>query len=139
MPDDRHYERAPDAIGLLALAVVAGVVQIATGSYPEAVTGLVHGMWPAAWALSLAIAGGVALLGIAWRAPVTGRLIELAGRAGVTVTAAAYTAALIVVAEPGDALVVAFTAALALASVWRVVQLAWRLRTWLTAVRKATR
>ncbi len=139
MTDDRRYERAPDAIGLLALAVVAGVVQIGTGSYPQAVTGLVHGIWPAAWALSLAIAGGVALVGIAWRAPVTGRLLELAGRAGVTITAAAYTAAVIVVAEPGDALVVAFTAALALASAWRVVQLARRLRNWLTAIREATR
>lgn len=140
MPEHRRYERAPDAVGLLALGAVGGAVQLASHDYPPAVTALVDRPWPALWATSLLLACAVALVGIAWPRPLMGRVLELAGRLGVTVTAAAYTWALASRNGAEDVLVVAFTAALAVPSAVRVAQLAARLWSWWVRIREeATR
>lgn len=134
MPEHRRFERSPDAVGLLALGSVAGGVQLATDDYPAAVTALAEAPWPAWWAVSLLLACVVALAGIAWPHPLAGRVLELAGRLGVTVTAAAYTWAF--ASRGGDVLVLAFTAALAVSSAVRVLQLAARLWSWWVRIRE---
>lgn len=135
-PNGRRYERAPDAIGLLALALVAGVVQLASGVYPEPVVHIAAGRWPVAWAVSLVLSSLVCLIGVAWPRPLFGRLMELAGRVGVVTTAAAYAVAFTVSGTLADAFAASFAFALAITSTGRVIQLGRRLRHWLTAIRR---
>lgn len=135
-PDRRRYARTPDTLALLAIAATAGLVQIITGAYPGTVLRLVDQTWAGVWAWSLLVSALLALLGVVIRDEVDGWVLELSGRTGVTLTTAAYTYALVTQASNPlrSALVIGFTAALAVSSGWRTWQLVRRLRQWWGAV-----
>lgn len=140
-PDRRRYARTPDTLALLAIAATAGLVQIVTGAYPGTVLRLVPEVWAGVWAWSLLVSALLALIGVVVRDDLDGWVLELSGRIGVTFTAGAYTFALLTQAnEPlRSALVIGFTAALAVSSGWRTWQLVRRIRQWLTTVRREAR
>ena len=138
MPDRRHYVRSPDTIAILSLAILAGAVQILSRSYPGTVLGMVSPVWAAAWAWSLVGTAGLCIAGILVRDDLDGWVLEVSGRIGLTLTMAAYTVALWVGSEDrlGAALVIGFTAGIALSSAWRVWQLLRRLGQWRSALHR---
>lgn len=137
-PDRRRYARTPDTIALLTLAAAAGLVQILTGTYPGTVLRLVDDTWAGVWAWSLLVSAALALLGVLIRDDLDGWVLELSGRVGITLTTTGYTLALVTQTDDPlrSALVIAFTAAVAVSSGWRTWQLGRRLRQWLTVVRE---
>lgn len=137
-PDRRRYVRSPDTIAILSLSLLAGAVQIVSQSYPGSVLGMVSATWAATWAWSLVGTAGLCIAGILVRDDLDGWVIEVSGRIGLTLTMSAYTVALWVGTEDrlGAALVLAFTAGIALSSAWRVWQLLRRLGQWRSALHR---
>ncbi len=136
MPDRRRYARTPDTILLLsACALSAGALTV-LGQAPRSVLAIAP-LWLAlVWSASFALAAATALVGVLWREPLAGWLLELAGRVGLALTAAGYAIALTASAtQGGTALVIAIVAGIAASSGWRVYQLVRRLEEFRTALR----
>ena len=140
MPDRRRYARTPDTILLLAACAVTSGVLTAAGQVPRSVLDIAP-MWLAlVWSAGFSLAAATALAGVLWRDPLTGWLLELAGRAGLTLTALGYVVALTSAATQwGTALIIAIIGGLAASSGWRVYQLVRRLDEFRTSLRGATR
>lgn len=140
MPDRRRYARTPDTILLLtACALTSGLLTI-LGQVPASVRELAP-MWLAlVWSGTFALSAATALAGVLWRDALTGWFLELAGRVGLTLTAAGYVLALTAAATQwGTALVVAIVGGISLSSGWRVYQLVRRLDEFRTTLRGAAR
>lgn len=140
MPDRRRYARTPDTILLLtACALTSGLLTV-LGQVPASVRELAP-MWLAlVWSGTFALSAATALAGVLWRDALTGWFLELAGRVGLTLTAAGYVLALTAAATQwGTALVVAIVGGISLSSGWRVYQLVRRLDEFRTTLRGAAR
>lgn len=138
MPDRRRYARSPDTLAILSLAVLAGLVQILSHSYPGSVLAMVSTTWASVWAWSLVGTAGLCIAGILIRDDLDGWVLELSGRIGLSLTMAAYTFALWAGSSDrlGAALVLGFTAGIAASSAWRVWQLTRRLGQWRSALHR---
>lgn len=115
--------RNPDTVFLLALLLVTGLGQLASGTEPAAVEALVPSWMLMAWSGGLTASAGVTLAGIAWPGHLTGLMIEAVGRIMLAPAATAYAVAIAVAAGPRGAILVGLLAALSAASVWRVWQI----------------
>lgn len=120
--------RNPDTIFVLALLLVSGVGILAAGVEPESVNALVAPWMALTWAILLTVGAGVTLLGVLWRSPTDGLLIETVGRVVLAPAAAAYAVAVVVAAGVGAATVAGLLVALAASSAWRVRQIRAQLR-----------
>lgn len=140
MPDRRRYARTPDTILLLAACATSAGALTAVGQVPRSVLEIAP-MWLALiWSGGFALAAAAALAGVLWRDPLTGWLLELAGRVGLAFTATGYVVALAAAATGwGTGLIIAIIAGIAVASGWRVYQLVRRLDEFRLALRGAAR
>lgn len=140
MPDRRRYARTPDTLLLLvACAVSAGILTI-TGEVPSSVADIAPGWLARTWSAAFALAAATALAGVLWRDAFTGWVLELAGRVGLTFTAAGYAVALAAAASQlGTGLIIAVIAGIAVASGCRVYQLVRRLDEFRESLRRAVR
>ncbi len=137
MPDRRRYERTPDTVTVLTALAVSGVAMSFLGVAPPSVLKYVPGGTALAWSMVLALSAAVTLVGVFWRTPATGWVVELAGRVGLAFACAPYFLALIATAsrDIGASLVAGLLGALVVSSIVRVVQLSLRVYRW----RKDTR
>lgn len=140
MPDRRRYARTPDTILLLAACALSAGVLTALGQVPGSVLDIAP-MWLAlVWSAGFALAAATALVGILWKEPLTGWLLELAGRVGLAFTSLGYVVALTAAATQwGTALIIAIVAGISASSGWRVYQLVHRLNEFRESLRGATR
>lgn len=140
MPDRRRYARTPDTILLLAACALSAGVLTVVGQVPRSVLEIAP-MWLAlVWSGGFALAAAAALAGVLWRDPLTGWLLELAGRVGLCFTATGYVVALASSATQwGTSLIIAIIGGIAAASGWRVYQLVRRLGEFRESLRGATR
>ena len=120
--------RNPDTIYVLALLLVSGVGILAAGVEPESVNALVKPWMALTWAILLTVGAGVTLLGVLWRSPTDGLLIETVGRVVLAPAATAYAVAVVVAAGVGAATVAGLLLALAASSAWRVRQIRAQIR-----------
>ena len=119
----------PDSMVLLGLLAVVALALTISGHVPGTVARSVPLWIGLVWSAAFAASCGIAFVGLLWRDPLTGWSLEIAGRVGISATALAY--AIMMVSEAtfwGTAIVLSTVAALGLASVWRIFQLARRLR-----------
>lgn len=140
MPDRRRYARTPDTVLLLAACALTSGALTVFGQVPRSVLDIAP-MWLALiWSAGFSLAAATALVGILWKDPLTGWLLELAGRVGLAFTALGYVVALTASAtQVGTALVIAIVAGLSVSSGWRVYQLVRRLDEFRTSLRGASR
>lgn len=138
MPDRRRYARTPDTILLLSTCAVAGVALTIARQVPSSVLDIAP-MWLAlVWSAGFSLSSAVALAGVLWRDALTGWLLELTGRVGLSLAAAGYVVALTAAATRwGTGMVIAMIAGIAFASGWRVYQLVRRLDEFRTSLRGA--
>lgn len=139
MPDRRRYARTPDTLLVLATCAVSAGILTATGEVPPSVLQLAPRWLGLAWSAMFALAAAASLVGVLWRDPLHGWLLELAGRLGLTFTAAGYAVALGGQGNTGAAVPVMLVAGIAVASGWRVRQLVRRLDDFRTALQGAAR
>ena len=136
MPERRRYERTPDTVMVLGACAVTATALTVSGFVPGSVLAVAPYWLGLAWSGGLAFAASVALAGVLWREATTGWLLELAGRAGLTLTAAGYVYALLrSVTATGSALIIMLVSAIAVSSGVRV----WQVYRRLTQVREAIR
>ena len=140
MPDRRRYARTPDTILLLAACAVSAGVLTLVGQAPASILDIAPRWLALVWSAGFSLAATAALLGVLWRDPLTGWLLELAGRVGLAFTALGYVVALTSAATQwGTALIIAIVAGIAASSGWRVYQLVRRLGEFRESLRGATR
>lgn len=124
MPGRRKQGRTPDTACLLAALVFVGFFLSVTGNVPISVAELVPMPVAILWQATFTIAAALSLLGLYWREPLTGWVLELAGRIMLFGTATGYAIAIWDNASHwGTALVTVVTAAIAAGSVGRIWQL----------------
>lgn len=140
MPDRRRYARTPDTILLLAACAVSSGALTVLGQVPRSVLEIAPVWLALVWSAGFSLAAATALAGVMWREPLTGWLLELAGRVGLAFTALGYVVALTAAATQwGTALIIAIIAGIAASSGWRVYQLVHRLAEFRESLRGASR
>lgn len=136
MPERRRYERGPDTLLLMLACTVTAASQTASGQVPPTILQIAP-LWLAlVWSAAFAASGALVLVGVLWHEPILGRVLEFVGRLGLSGTSLGYAAALMKAADGfGSALVVGILAGIAVACIWRAVQL----RKYLSGLSKVSR
>lgn len=134
----RRYERTPDTLVMMATIAVVGGVLTLLGEAPSSVNEVSPDWAALIWSSTFSAAAAVTLVGVLYRDPMTGWLLEIVGRSGLTLGALGYVAALAETSSgPRSFWAIAFVGGIGLSSAWRVRQLRIRLAT-LRAALKAS-
>lgn len=126
--EGRRYERTPDTLVMLHLIAATGVLLTLLGEAPRSINESTPRWAGIVWSAAFSASALIALAGVLHRDPMTGWLLELAGRAGLAFGAFGYVAALAYYNTALNTLwTAAFVGGIGLASLFRVLQLVRRL------------
>ena len=115
--------RHPDTCFLFGLCLLAGISQLVSGAPPGSVSELVPDWIATAWSLLLIVGSVATLAGVLWRDPLTGRLLEVAGRVMFAPAALAYAIAVVAAAGVGGVLAALTFIGFSASSLWRIRQI----------------
>lgn len=140
MPERRRYERTPDTLIMLAVIAIVGTIMTLLGEVPTSIYMTTPRWAGLLWSAAFSTAALVSLIGVLHREPLTGWLLELAGRAGLLVGAFGYVVALAHYATNlRPALQIGIIAGIGISAGWRVYQLTLRLRALRAALKASQR
>ena len=139
MPDRRRVERTPDTLLLLSTCALSAGVLTATGQVPLSILKVAPAWVGLVWSGALALAAATALIGVLYREPLMGWVLELAGRLGLLVGCLGYAVALVGTATAwGSSLIIAIITGIGVSSGWRAWQISRRLESLRSMLRGET-
>lgn len=134
----RKYDRNPDTLLVLSVGTAVLTIVVLAQSPPGSLLEAWGPPWAMVWSVVTALAFLTALVGVLLRDPLMGWATELGARIVLASSLGVYCAVLLhAIEEPGSLIVAGLVLAIAASSLWRVVQLAGRLRSWERLARDA--